>query len=182
MTKTIKIHDLTPTITCSGSRTRACFNPTEFEVYAFSNIGSGIPMPVYHGQQLDLGKIPTDLANTSPYKIFIRENEETFRNIAEGFSLKWNGSNHVGVLTDSAEEALESLREGWSQIEPPTFWRAAEWFAPVQREAYQELQSMPLTAWVAKEIAFARSEGAYLQASDVEAEARHILEKFGSEE
>ena len=175
--RTIKIHDLTPSITCSGANTDVYFDAENLEVYEFSTVGSGTPMLAYHGRHLHLGKVNSEIADDAAYREFVETVQEKLLEVANGLTVEWDGSNHVGRLADNAQELLNSIREEWSEIEVATFWDAAEWFAPVRGDVASEMteEGFDLDAWTAEQVEYAKGEDAHLNADDVKVAALDIL-------
>jgi len=77
------------------------------EVDVNPEIGNSVPSKVWHREILRCG-IPSGMTR-SDIKEFYRANKSLFAIIVKGFTSEWNGSNHVGVLTDEAQEALEEI-------------------------------------------------------------------------
>lgn len=71
-----------------------------------SEIGNGVPAIVWHGIERRIyGNWCTKLAARK----FIADNHEQFQILVGGMDEEWNGSNHVGTLTDEAQSAFENL-------------------------------------------------------------------------
>ena len=84
------------------------FQNGTIEVDVNGEIGNSVPSKVYHGEILRL-HIPSHM-NGKDVKGFYRDNKHFFATVLKGFSSEWNGSNFIGVLTDEASQAIESLR------------------------------------------------------------------------
>lgn len=177
----LKIENLTPPQGGNG-QTKAYFRPDSSEVYAFTVIGSGIPMDAYHGRHLYLGDIPADTADTAPYRELLRAREGDIADIAAGYSVEWDGAQERGRLSEEAREILSSLQEAWADITsmgPPTYWQASEWLDPVWGQVSTEiLKAESVEAWVSNELASACADGAYLDPDDLRETACKILEEF----
>lgn len=72
-------------------------------------IGNGVPSKVWHNRtlrvpinpELSAGEIENFLHDDATTRLLAR--------IVDGHDVEWDGSNHVGSLTDDARDALESL-------------------------------------------------------------------------
>ncbi len=74
-------------------------------------IGNAVPMTVWHGHQYRLSITPY---LTGAALADLLEDEDVLTLVAEvidGHSIEWDGSNHVGRLTEDAADALEGLQE-----------------------------------------------------------------------
>lgn len=77
------------------------------EVDVNPEIGNGIPSKVWNGE-LRRFAIPHGMTRAQIIE-FYRANRTDFQVLVSGLSVKWDGSNHVGVLTDVAQEAEDRL-------------------------------------------------------------------------
>jgi hypothetical protein len=168
--RTLTVHDLTPGCTVSGAHASAYFDPSKFEVYEFSNVGSGWPMMAHHNRHFCLGSIPLELADAESLAESVRELESLLAIVADGYEEHWDGSNHRGTLTEPANEALEQACEAFQDATAgaTTFWDAGDWFSPISGEVAEEiLAADSLESWAKDAIDCADVENAKLRLSDV---------------
>jgi len=108
--------------------------PEERRVELQSMFGGGQTMLSYHGRELHLVDIPKDVADTSPISELLEapEGQEVLATILDGYTKEWDGSNHVGRLTDESADQLRYLREELESLIPdlPCYTQAADWFRP----------------------------------------------------
>lgn len=89
-------------------------------------IGSAVPMLVWHKRTL---RVPVaaevDCADLAAY---LRGGGlPLLQAIHNGHSVHWDGSNHVGALTDEAEQALEDLADGLQDLPTVEVWTVEDW-------------------------------------------------------
>lgn len=94
-------------------------------------IGGAIPADQWHHRTLSWGVSPY-LSKQACLDLLEDENVLTLlTRIHWGHSVEWDGSNHVGVLTDDAAIAVEELQEylddRYSYSAEAQVWDAAEW-------------------------------------------------------
>lgn len=100
-------------------------------------IGNAVPADVWYGRLLrwPIPPLRADAAND-----LLAALAPLAERVAAGYSVEWDGTNHVGRLTDSARQACDAI-ERWcdQQAESDTLhvWEAAEWFAPLGRRDAQ---------------------------------------------
>ena len=85
-----------------------------------AEIGNAVPARVWHGVSRRVA-IPNDLTARG-YAELHAEIADRLQVLVDGMGERWDGSNHVGTLSDEAAEALESLhcdsRNGmWSDLD-----------------------------------------------------------------
>jgi|GEM_PF-1401384 len=109
-------------------------------------IGSGRPASVYHRRTLwaEIPCLTADAANA-----LLDEVAPTAQRVLDGATIEWNGNNHVGHLTDDAEQAWDALAQRldpaeFSDSEIVSAWDADDWFGGEGRE--QTLERLNLTA------------------------------------
>lgn len=93
-------------------------------------IGNAVPVAVYNGRILRC-YFPTNYIPRDPNE-FMRVRSEEIDAIISGHSVEWDGSNHVGKLTDEAQETLDKLRdeiECMNDDEGLKIWDAEEWLS-----------------------------------------------------
>jgi hypothetical protein len=90
-------------------------------------IGNAVPASVWHQRDLRIS-IPPGAAREA-IQGFVADNVDLFRRVIAGHSVEWDGSNHVGRLTDDARDALETLERKAESIESIAVWTAADWIA-----------------------------------------------------
>ncbi len=70
------------------------------------------------------------------------EGQELLSRICDGHSIEWNGNNHVGRLTDDAEDAYNELSMELADAdalpEPAGLWDVGDWLDGVGRDAVRE--------------------------------------------
>lgn len=135
-----------------------------------------VPMDVWHGRTLRWS-VPTDVSGEA-----LTEALEALRPqleaVAAGHAVEWDGSNHIGHLTEEAQEAsldveqaLESLE---SDLDVSLAW---EWVDGGNPEpALQLVRDHGIEGAAREIIRAAEADGVYL-AGDVEAEVRDLVER-----
>jgi len=93
-------------------------NPQErfFEVFANGRvevdvnpeIGNAVPCKVWHGE-IRRYTIPSSYTRKD-IETFYSAHRAQFAKVVKGLSIEWNGSNHVGVLSDTATQAEEGIQ------------------------------------------------------------------------
>lgn len=95
------------------------FRPDDAEVYAtyLHESETATPMDVFNGlvrqYRPDIPLGPLGLIDAEAFGRWLAsvDVQALLVRIAEGFSIEWDGSNHVGRLTKDAQNAEETLRE-----------------------------------------------------------------------
>lgn len=77
------------------------------EVDVNPEIGNGVPAKVWNGELRRIS-IPHGMTRAQIVE-FYRANRADFAALVSGLSVRWDGSNHVGVLTEAAQAAEERL-------------------------------------------------------------------------
>ena len=96
--------------------------------------GNGTPAREYHrvNVRLATGKGGT-YASMTPMVDYLEsdQGQALLTDLAEGHEVVWDGSDHVGRLSDAAVTALERLQDQLMDLFPdlPSYWSAEEWFA-----------------------------------------------------
>jgi len=170
----------------SNWSTRVEFDIEEGSVRIFEFHGNGQTMRCYHGvDRLLAVRNSADFANVDEI-VSTLESEEAqalMATVRAGFERAWDGSNHVGRLTEEASEALETLQEKveacWESL--PTFWEASEYFSPAGFTGEKLLETIEdhggIEEAVDAEVLGALPE-AHLQARDVEQFFRQELKQL----
>lgn len=114
-------------------RTEVCLDPADRTVSIYAWFGNGQTMASFHGREICIGHLSrANVADMSDLVEFLEseDTQETLALIIDGYSERWDGSNHRGRLTDSADELVERLTDQVNDImaELPTHWSADEWF------------------------------------------------------
>lgn len=96
---------------------------------------NGTPMEIFHGQQLSWA-IPADISGDELVDFFQKpEIRAALREIHDGHTVEWDGNNHVGRLTEAAQNASGRLKELCDDLrleERSAIWNSAgEWFGDV---------------------------------------------------
>lgn len=92
-------------------------------------IGSAVPFGVYQGRIL---RVPVPFYAHGPSLARELESEPVrvmFERIVAGHSVEWDGSNHVGRLTDDARAAVEELEARLQDVPQTEVWDAADWYS-----------------------------------------------------
>jgi hypothetical protein len=100
---------------------------------------NGTPMDVWHGlrhvwsNRLSQGSLV--VADVDGIHALAERLRPYLARVAAGHSVEWDGSNHVGRLTDDAREASETIADilcgaGWEWTDGSvTVWHAGEWLS-----------------------------------------------------
>lgn len=103
------------------------------EVFQIEDSNSA-PMNVWHNHYYRwyVSEYPSE----SDMRQWIEDNINLFGRIADGHSIEWNGNNHVGILTEDAQDAYESLtvHDGLGYASHYEAWRLDEWFDATEHE------------------------------------------------
>ena len=101
------------------------------------SIGPGTPFRVWHGRTLRWA-IPA--LTTEAAEGLLEEILPLAQRVVEGYQCRWDGSNHVGRLTEAAAEAAEAIRDlcdrNWSESEVLSVWEASDWYGQCGSGAY----------------------------------------------
>lgn len=101
------------------------------------SIGPGTPFRVWHGRAIRWS-IPA--LTESAAEGLLLDLIPLAQRIVDGYSCEWDGSNHVGKLTEAAAEAAEAIRDlcdrNWSEGEVLSVWDARDWYGQVGSGAY----------------------------------------------
>lgn len=93
-------------------------------------IGPGTPVRVWHGRAIRWS-IPA--LTESAAEGLLEEILPLAQRIIDGYECRWDGRNHVGRLTEDAQEADEAIRDlcdrDWSEGEVLSVWEASDWYA-----------------------------------------------------
>lgn len=158
------------------------------DIYDF--FGNGQTMRSFHGlsRHLVASNQKCEYANVDAIKEFLESDggQLLLANVQAGFTSEWDGSNHVGRLTEDATDALESLQDAmedmWEQL--PTLWSADDWYggASITGEAVVDLIEPygDIDTAVNSEVAEALPDH-HLDENDVEKYFRHELEKVAED-
>jgi hypothetical protein len=95
------------------------------------SIGPGTPARVWHGRAIRWS-IPA--LTESAAEGLLLDLIPLAQRVVDGYECRWDGSNHVGRLTEDAREAAEAIRDlcdrDW-EGQTIEAWDAYEWFGPV---------------------------------------------------
>lgn len=113
--------------------TEVCLDPTDRTVSIYAWFGNGQTMASFHGREICIGHLSrANVADMSDLVAFLEsdDTQETLALIIDGYSERWDGSNHRGRLTEDAHSLREDLCDRISDrmAELPTYWSADEWF------------------------------------------------------
>lgn len=114
-------------------RTMVVFNIEAKQVEISEFWGNGTPIRQYNGLDVCLASFPgANFADVDGLVALLEgpEAQELLAQIEAGHEIVFDGSNHVGRVTDSAREAEEALEEMLqAEIENlSTYWSAEEWY------------------------------------------------------
>ncbi|MBD3262531.1 MAG: hypothetical protein GF334_12835 [Candidatus Altiarchaeales archaeon] len=90
---------------------------------------------LWHKLGLTLWSQPNNLVFGRKLKEFLEERVEDLEEIINGFETVWNGNNHVGRLTEDAEDALQDIQmtmeDKFSRYaySLPQYWDVWDWFS-----------------------------------------------------
>ena len=99
----------------------------DLSAYYNPEIGDSIPMSVYHGTVLRW-RIPNDLT-CAGINALVSDILPMLRQIAGGYSDRWDGSNWIGSLTNDAQAASDELERIVWELEPEEYERHEIWDA-----------------------------------------------------
>ena len=97
----------TPLIACSNGVVTADSS---------GEIGGGIPFSVFHGRTRRIGCSST-VSGPALQAYLESDGLKLLERIHEGHEIHWDGNNHVGTLTDDAQEAEAELENALQEIE-----------------------------------------------------------------
>ena len=94
------------------------FDPDRGHISCETSYGNGTSLAVWNGKVLTIGQVPNDIADASIIIDWLEEEgtREKLIAIQGGYSEKWDGSNHRGVLTSESHEALFDLQESFKDL------------------------------------------------------------------
>lgn len=95
-------------------------------------IGNAVPMHVWHGRTLRVSVPSMIRGNALADYLGDAETLDLLERIHAGHNVEWDGSNHVGALTDDARAALKALERDLEQMQfdessMASVWTADEW-------------------------------------------------------
>jgi len=158
---------------------RVILDPAERRVFDWSNVGSGVPEPVWHGRMRTLAIVsPSVDADALDERLRSPEVQEALRALCDAYlGAEWDDSNLVGrwALGEDEEAYLD---ERWETLlaDLPTFWDADDWFSSTSGGAVSDaLDAEDLDAWIEGEVENARVQGVLLSESGVR---DWILDRF----
>lgn len=120
--------------------TRTCIqlDPEEGKIEVFQiEDSNSTPMHVWHGRILRW--IVSQHPSEADMRNRLMSNMSRFERICNGFSVEWDGSNHVGRLTEDGRNAEESIDEDIAQgdLEAIDYWQVwglHDWFDATEDE------------------------------------------------
>ena len=139
--------------------------------------GDSMPIREWNGVDIRLATAKGGtFASMTPVVTFLESDraQAMLADLAEGHRVEWDGSNHVGRLTQDALDARYTLEEKLQGIfeHLPTYWTAENWFAHGDHGLSGRETDDDLADRVAAEMS--RACPHYLQAADV---LRYLTEK-----
>jgi len=157
-------------------------DPPAIRLESWHRSETGVSSRVWHGQERNY-LIPegTDIDALASY--LEGEGAELIAQVAAGHTVEWNGSNHVGRLTDEASQADDDLQDGlenlmyssneggWIDLEDWLFWTEAE-----LRDEVRGMTDDQIKAKAAELKKSAESDG-YLLDGDIETCLRDLRDE-----
>lgn len=122
-------HDPYQNLTGVSSHTELRLDPRDRTAHVYQDYKTNSSlMTVYNGVELEFAIYGHPDEDGVRDYLTTGHGQELLQAICNGHEVVWNGSNHVGRLTDDAAEAVEQLSEYLSYWEPKyTYWSADEW-------------------------------------------------------
>lgn len=153
---------------------------------------SSTPMDVWHKRVLRWSAYPSEGAGVvDPAKLTLLAEKlrPLLEIVAAGHEVEWNGSNHVGKMTEEAEEAsdqIDSIVENWEwHSDDWSVWDAGEWMQNAWREIVERhkirtgMTEEEIEAVVEALEAEAQSDCVFLQ--DTRASVDRLIERVAEE-
>jgi len=137
---------------------------------------NGVPMDVWHGRVLRWG-IARNVSGEAVTDA-LEALRPQLKRIAAGHEVSWDGSNHVGRLTDDARDASHEIEAALDELEADLDVQDAwDWVdGGNPGPTLDDVRVRGVEAAAAEIVAEAESQGVYL-AGDVEAEIQALLER-----
>lgn len=134
-------------------------------------IGNGVPSNVWHKVDLRVGCSSLLHGNSLIEFLEGEVGNDLLRRIHNGHSVDWDGSNHVGSLTEDAENAILELENELHDVQSVTIYSAEEW---IENDSIDHLWPVGTTLTDAAENASIANEPFQSIEGDME---RAIIEK-----
>lgn len=112
--------------------TRIDFCPSNQTIYIYDFFGNGQSMATFKGIERSLGGCShANIANVADLVALLQsaEVQELLLAVAAGHSVEWNGSDHVGRLTEDAafaEDKLGEMIDDWFASEAESYYSAVD--------------------------------------------------------
>lgn len=146
----------------SNWRVDIVLSPEEKVVEIYPFFGNGQPMRAWNGVDIVLASFPWgNWADISDLISFLEEEgtQEDLESIVEGHTVRWDGSNHRGSLTEEASYLADHLRDKiTSRVDfCPCFWKAYEFFGFAGYRFWMEegeniVSAGSIAAWAEEEV------------------------------
>lgn len=158
-------------------------NPEDNEVYVSTLYGNGVPMAIHEYREFVLYLVPDGTADaTALVEVLESEDiQDRLETVVRGYSESWDGSNYRGSLTENARDILDSIIDRLSDWcgDLPCYWDADEYYMDASGSylvplALQEDRQDTVDTIVLE----ARTEGDYLDESDVDQYLDSVLEDY----
>jgi len=144
---------LTPDTTGTrGWSASLVLDPEERTVYAFTTIGSGTPMNVWHNRALALsvgalasGKHLRDLLEGDEAQAILADLCDQYK------GTEWDGRNNVGIWPCDEDTGLPDYTVPVATLEQmiegvPSYWSAADWLSPAWSECKRDVEDAILSS------------------------------------
>lgn len=119
----------------SGARVLLILDPSDGypTVYTWSNVGPGVPEPLWNGRHTRLCELPL---NTVPESVVVwcQQHADRLQQLAAEYEGEhWDGNNYQGHWSEAADDLCDSIEQSLSEMGGPlaSYWDAADWFEPV---------------------------------------------------
>ena len=126
------INNFEPVRRDSNWRIDIVLNPSEKAVVIYPFFGNGQTMRTYKGVDITLASFHwQNWADIAPIVEFLQEEaQEDLEAIVEGHSVRWDGNNHRGSLTEDAGYLADHLRDKLTARAEycPSLWSADEFW------------------------------------------------------
>lgn len=164
----------------------------DLSAYASPEIGNGMPKRVYHRRAI---RWTVPVLTPEACNALLFEIEPHAGILLDGSAIEWDGSNHVGILDDDAQDAVQTISdlcdEGrFSESQRVSVWEASDYLSPVGSDGAQSRAFRVTAATTDNELRAraaeltneAATEGHYLDADDVRGYLEALRARLADEE
>lgn len=164
----------------------------DLSAYVSPEIGNGVPERVYHRRAIrwTIPVLTPKACNALLFEIAPHAGI-----LLDGSAIEWDGSNHVGILDDDAQDAVQTISdlcdEGrFSESQRVSVWDAVDYLSPVGSDSVQsrtfrvttETTDDELRARAAELTNEAAIQGHYLDTDDVRGYLEALRGRLADEE